>query len=108
MKKLKENIIIYPRYSSLQITRLQTILGLDNRNTLIYHGKVDNIPESIAKDLCDWMFWDEKPDRRRYYNYGKRVGLSYPFLTAKESIKSACDDAEFCIIVRKSFEDVNI
>ena len=70
-----------------------------NSNDILYSGFTSEISESLASKICDWMFWDEIPERKRYYNYGKRIGVSFPYLTAKESIQSACNK-EYCIIYK--------
>jgi hypothetical protein len=78
---------------------LENLKILDN---VLYEGKVDDIPDELSSKLCDFMFWDEKDqeEKRRYYNYGVKSAVSYPFLSPKESIKSACKDTH-CVIYRK-------
>ncbi|MCK9417179.1 isochorismatase family protein [Candidatus Dojkabacteria bacterium] len=66
-----------------------------------YAGKISDVPEELAKGWCDFIFWDERPERCRFYNYGKKSVVSYPYLSAKESIESAVDK-EYCIIYNKS------
>lgn len=36
-----------------------------------FAGKTSDVPEELAKGWCDFMFWDERPEKRRFYNYGK-------------------------------------
>ena len=75
--------------------------NLDKLDDVLYEGKTLDIPEDVASMFCDWTFWDEKDqkERRRYYNYGERSVVSYPFLSAKESIESACN-AEYCVVYK--------
>lgn len=97
MAILKNGIIIggYPTLSLVY----DAILTRGGERGIIYKGKTSGISEELASKYCDWTFWDEYPEIRRYYNYGKRVAVSYPFLTAKESIQSACPQP-YCIIMK--------
>ena len=89
MKNLKDNIWIegfcnIEKYDEM-IVSLSAIL---------YHGKTSDVPEEIAKECVDWHEFDS--DHKLYYNYD---GTNWKY-TAKESIKSACNQ-EYCIIFKK-------
>ncbi|MFW6226061.1 MAG: hypothetical protein ACOC3V_03810 [bacterium] len=79
--------------------QLEQIKELEKDKVIVYAGKSDEIPNDISSKICNFMFWDEQIERKRYYNYGIRVGVSYPFLTSNESILSAVNE-EFCIIYK--------
>lgn len=81
--------------------QLEQIINMEPEKKIIYFGSVDNISTDIAKMFCDWMIWDEQPEQRRYKNYGKCVGVTFPFTNAKDSIKSACGD-KYCVIYKKN------
>ena len=49
-------------------------------------GRVKDV--NFERFNLDFMFWDETPERKRYFNYGKRQFVSYPFTSAKESFMS--------------------
>jgi len=49
-------------------------------------GNVDNV--DFDRFNLDFMFWDETPEQKRYFNYGKRMLVSYPYTSAKESFMS--------------------
>lgn len=75
----------------------------DDKKKILYSGDIDNVPVELSSRICDFMFWDEKDnkERRRFYNYGTRSVVSYPFLSSTESIKSACNE-KYCVIFRKN------
>ena len=77
------------------------LASFESNESIVYEGKISDIPEELASKLCSFMFWDEQqyPERRRFYNDGKRCVISYPFLTGKESIESACKQI-YCLIYR--------
>lgn len=61
MKKLlKSNIWIDGFDSYNEINRIDAIIGHKH----IYLGKTNEIPEELGSQYCDWMFWDEKPERK--------------------------------------------
>lgn len=74
-------------------------LGGRKGPVVIWDGLVENCPPEIKERFCDWMFWDEKPERKRYYNYGVRFIVSFPFTDVNESFASAlCENAKYLII----------
>lgn len=92
---LKENICI-EGFDTLSLV-YDKVLNLGGEKGIIYKGKTLNIPEDLASKCCNWTLWDEHPEKRRYYNYGNKAAVSYPFLTPIDSIKSACPE-NYCII----------
>jgi hypothetical protein len=77
------------------------LASFEINDAIVYEGETSEISEELASNLCSFMFWDEQSyhERRRFYNYGKRSVVSYPFLTGKESIESACKQ-KYCLIYR--------
>lgn len=93
--KLKRGVYIVGFKTQLQ---LNNHIQYRDKN-ILYEGETSLVPSEIFNKICDFMFWDEKPERKRYYNYGKRFIVSYPYEDSKESILSACKN-EWCLIYR--------
>ena len=90
---LKNNIYIEGFNSDL-------ILQLKNKKSIIYKGMTSDIPESLATTVLDWMFWDERIERKRYKNYNEPVIVAFPYIDYKDSIKSACNKP-YCVIYKR-------
>lgn len=64
---------------------------------LLYSGKTSEIPEELASQCCKYQnSYEGEPF---YKEYGDITWATYPYITAKESIQSACQN-EFCIIYK--------
>ena len=95
MVNLKDNVWIEGFDMEIDIAYYELAEAIGGgMKDFIYKGKTSDIPEDIAKECVDWHEFDL--DHKLYYNYD---GTNWKY-TAKESIKSACNQ-EYCIIFKK-------
>lgn len=88
-KNINPKISIYGEDTKVEQYRVvydDILINIGCKGEII--GKLSELTEVDFERFVNWMFWDEKLERKRFQNYYNPIAVTYPFLSAKESFVS--------------------